>query len=330
MVVIIGPLFLAGCGSLPVSSAAPAVSAPALHIRDVPIKSTGCGKPAPVPPERSVLQTVVSGGLARVYLLHIPRSYQSDSPMAVVLNFHGHNSTDRVQEKQSGLSPIADKDNFIAVYPQGLAAPDGATGWATTARKRNQVNDVVFVSDLLNQLQARLCVDPGRIYAMGFSNGGGMTNLLACVMPNRLAAFASVSGAYPPDPYAGGCQPDRPVSILEIHGTSDEIVPYIGRYRDGIPSVPTWLEEWAARDGCAQNPVTFYEQGHVTGLEWTHCKGNATVIHYRITGGAHVWPAGEIVTGGTAGGRPLTASQLIWQFFQERSLPEALPPQTHS
>jgi polyhydroxybutyrate depolymerase len=67
------------------------------------------------------------------------------------------------------------------------------------------VNDILFVSDLLTHLQGMLCIDPYHIYAPGFSNGGGMTNLLACRLAERIAAFAPVSGSYPPVP--GGCHP---------------------------------------------------------------------------------------------------------------------------
>ncbi len=220
------------------------------------------------------------------------------------------------------MSLLADQQGFIAVYPQGVVGPDGRTGWATGLRGRPRVNDVLFVSDLLNHLQSILCIDPLRIYATGFSNGAGMTNVLACTLAGRLAAFALVSGSYPP--YPGGCHPVRPVPLLEFHGTSDPTVPYNGSMSKQLPPILAWLQGWATRDGCTMGPTVFYKQVNVTGLEWTDCQGNATVVHYRIQGEGHRWPSITFKEpGGTTGTivKALSASALIWSFFQQHPLP---------
>ena len=175
-----------------------------------------------------------------------------------------------------------------------------------------QVNDVLFVSDLLTHLQSVLCIDPLRIYATGFSNGAGMTNVLACTLAGRLAAFAPVSGSYPP--YPGGCHPVRPVPLLELHGTADPIVPYNGSARKQLPPLLAWLQGWATRDGCTRGPTVFYKQANVTGLEWTVCQGNATVIQYRISGEGHVWPHVSFNKPGGTAVSSLSASALIWSF----------------
>ncbi len=191
-------LLAASCSSSLSSSPLPSrTPSPETTIITTPIRSTGCGKPAPMPPGSSFYETVFSGGLTRTYLLHVPSGYRANSSEAVVLSFHGHGSNAIQQERRSGMSLLADQQGFIAVYPQGVVGPDGRTGWATGAPERPQVNDVLFVSDLLNHLQGILCLDPLRIYATGFSNGGGMTNVLACTLAGRLAAFAPVSGSYP-------------------------------------------------------------------------------------------------------------------------------------
>ena len=320
-------LLTAGCSSSPSSSALPSrTPLPETGVITTPIKSAGCGKPAPGLPGSSINETLFSGGLTRTYLLHVPSGYQAHSSEAVVLSFHGHGSNAIQQERRSGMSLFADQQGFIAVYPQGLVGPDGRTGWATGLRGRPWVNDVLFVSDLLNHLQSILCIDPLRIYAMGFSNGGGMTNVLACTLAGRLAAFAPVSGSYPA--YPGGCHPVRPVPLLEFHGTADRIVPYNGSQSRQLPSILAWLQGWATRDGCTMGPTVFYKQVNVTGLEWTDCQGNATVVHYRIQGQGHRWPSLTFKEpGGTTGtiGKALSASALIWSFFQQHPLPATFP-----
>jgi len=319
-------LLAASCGST--SSASPAPSgtpSPEATLITTPITSTGCGKPAPGPAGRSVYGFILSDGLTRTYLLHVPAGYQAHTSEALVLNFHGHGSNAMQQERRSGMSLLADQQGFMVVYPQGVVGPDGQTGWDTGLSARPRVNDILFVSDLLTHLQSVLCINPLRIYATGFSNGGGMTNVLACTEASRLAAFAPVSGSYPP--YPGGCHPLRPVPLLELHGTADRVVPYNGSESRQLPSILAWLQGWAARDGCTVGPTVFYAQGNVTALVWTHCQGNATVVSFRIQGEGHRWPSVRFnirfnASGGTAGstGQALSASALIWSFFQQHPL----------
>jgi polyhydroxybutyrate depolymerase len=317
IIIALCALLAASCSSSP--ALASRTPLPETAVITTPIKSAGCGKPAPTLPGSSINEMVFSGGLIRTYLLHVPSGYQANSSEAVVLSFHGHGSNAVQQERRSGLSLLADQQGFIAVYPQGLVGPDGQTGWATGARGRPRVNSVLFVSDLLNRLQGILCIDPLRIYATGFSNGGGMTNVLACTLAGRLAAFAPVSGSY--SPYPGGCHPVRPVPLLEFHGTADPIVPYNGSVSKQYPPILAWLQGWATRDGCTMGPTVFYKQANVTGLEWTNCRGNATVIQYRISGEGHVWPHVTFNKPGGTAVYALSASALIWSFFQQHPLP---------
>jgi polyhydroxybutyrate depolymerase len=227
-----------------------------------------------------------------------------------VLNFHGHGSFDYVQERGSHFSALADQDDFLVAYPQGIVGPDKNTGWDTGRHKDPKSNDVLFVSDLIGALQRQWCIDSDRVYATGFSNGGGMTILLACRLASRIAAFASVSGAYPPFP--GGCHPSRPVPILEIHGTADKIVPYNGSAFPQLPAIPDWLSGWAASDGCHPQPAIFYRAASITGERWTGCSDGVTLEHYRIDGGKHHWPAQR---------DGLDATSTIWSFLQDYSLP---------
>ena len=287
---------------------------------DAPQPSAGCGKPAPVAPGTSGAETLSSGGRSRAYRLHVPVGYQSTHPYPLVLNFHGHGSNAARQEAYTGFSLLADRHGFIVTYPQGLVGPDGRTGWASGGPNKPQANDVFFVSDLITALQARLCVDPARVYATGFSNGGGLTSVLACRLAGRIAAFAPVAGSYFMP--AGGCDPVRPVPILEFHGTADGTVPYGGNAVTHLIGAWSWATGWAARDGCTAAPVQLGAwRGGVLDLGWTGCRGGATVIHYRLAGGTHVWPgapSGQRVPPSDA---TCDASSLIWDFFVAHPLP---------
>ncbi len=316
-VLLLAPLVLASSGALAHAAVphAPLVASSGGFGATTMLATKGCGKPAPIPPGSSANEMLRSGGLFRFYRLHVPTGYTSTHVLPLVLSFHGHGSDMLAQERLTGFSALANRRGFVVAYPQGTVGPDGETGWSTGPRKDPTVNDARFVSDLLTHLQMTMCIDPQRIYATGFSNGGGMTALLACTMAGRMAAFAPVSGSYYPP--ASGCHPSRPAPILEIHGTADTIVPYLGSLPLRLPSIAGWLAAWALRDGCAGQPVVFFQQGNVTGERWPACKGDAAVIHYRIDGGKHDWPPFL-----SAPGAPLVLSTtaLIWAFFQAHIL----------
>lgn len=283
-----------------------------------PRASSGCGKLAPFAPGLGENQMISSGGYERLYRIHLPSGYRSNVPQPLVLNFHGHGSTAAAQEKLTKLSLLADQQDFLAVYPQGMIGPDHQSGWATGPAWDPQVNDVLFVSDLLNHLQAQFCIDPLRIYAMGFSNGGGMTNLLAARMAGRIAAFASVSGSY--YPVAGGYHLVRPAPFLEIHGTADRVVPYDGSLAKDYSSVTSWLLNWVQRNHCSSRSDVFMKQKTMIGEQWPGCQAGATVIHYRILHEGHIWPRVLFREQVQNKWRCVTATTLIWQFFQDHPM----------
>ncbi len=315
---LIGSFIITGCSSSK-GTATPTQTS----IIDHPIVSRGCGQKSTVPPGQSQTQTLVSASLTRSYLLHIPTGYNDTVQQPLVLNFHGHGSNARQQALISNFSTLADQQDFIVVYPQGSIGPDKLTGWATGPAHDPQVNDVLFVSDLLNTLQSTLCINPSRIYATGFSNGGGMTYVLACKMADRIAAFAPVSGSYPPVP--GGCEPVRPVPLLEFHGTADRVVPYNGSVAKNYPPVMQWLHAWVIRDDCATIPTVTHPVVNVTQDQWAGCRGNVTLIHDQLAGWPHEWPhvvsIRRILSRHTPAATSLDATPRIWTFFEEHPLP---------
>ena len=288
------------------------------------LATTGCGKAAPIAQGTSADFTLTSGGLQRAYRLHIPIGYDPQKLTPLVLSIHGYRGNSSNQESRFGQSPQADQQHFLVVYPQGTLGPEKVPAWSTYGKFDPTVNDVLFFSDLLTSLQQRLCVDPQRIYAIGVSNGGGMVNLLACQMSERIAAFVLVSAAIYPIP--GGCHPTRPVPYLEFHGTSDPLVNYNGskpgRSLDFAPIMQT-MQDWATRDDCTGGPTIFFQQADVTGFQWTGCQDNVAVEHYKIDGGGHAWPGMQNAPANSPLGKTtqtISATELSWAFFQHYQL----------
>jgi polyhydroxybutyrate depolymerase len=252
------------------------------------------------------------GGLVRSALVHVP-GMGPGRPLAVVLAFHGAGGNGDFMADYSGLSPLADHDHFVVVYP---TAAGKRHFWTLNSRDKSAPDDVGFISSLLDVLPSRACVDMQRVYATGVSNGGGFAARLGCVLSSRLAAIAPVAGGYRSlDP----CQPDRPVSVLEIHGTSDPVVPYNGKPPDYKGSVPNYLSEWAELDHCpSPAPPQFVAPG-TERFDWGPCEDNTEVLHLRLSGVGHTWPGSR-----DSRSAPIVAGRTVWRFFRGRSL--APPP----
>ncbi len=328
-------MFVSGCGSHRANASAttpkPTVSSgttptattpittPHVGTVNAPVITTGCGKAAPIVPGTSVDATISSGNIQRKYRLHVPTGYDPQRPTPLVFDIHGHGGTSAWQERNTNYSVQADQQHFLVVYPQGVVGPDGKTGWATGGRTTPNVDDVLFFSDLLTALQQQLCVDSHRIYATGMSNGGGMTNMLACRMSGRIAAFVPVAAAI--YRMVGGCHPTRPVPYLEFHGTSDPLVYYNGGPAPGFLPVMQTMQEWAERDGCTSGPTAFFQKADITGFKWTGCQGGVIVEHYRVQGGGHAWPDATMPSPNGVVTHTISATTLGWQFFQQYRLP---------
>jgi polyhydroxybutyrate depolymerase len=264
----------------------------------------------------SHVEEITSGGRPRPYRLYIPPAYQPGTPAPLVFGFHGAGGTAEQYESYSKLSALADREGFIAVYPQALGAP---ALWNAAGGLQNE--DVQLVQDLIDHLSTRCRIDPVRIYAAGFSRGGGMANRLACNLADRIAAVGSVSGAYEA---AEDCSPGRPVAIVAFHGTGDADVPYDGMGNTGgirdayfsiaIP-IPQWASGWAERNGCSTGPSTIFHEKAVSGQGWGNCRAGADVVLYTIQGGDHRWPGGA-----GAPSEGVDAAQIIWDFFTRHPL----------
>ncbi|MFR9731663.1 alpha/beta hydrolase family esterase [Saccharopolyspora sp. MS10] len=298
--------------SLLVALGAVAATAAPAHAAPTPERHSprgGCGADPAVEPGTTTAQRVTSGGLTREYLVHLPEDYDSRHPLPVVLSFHGHGRTAEYQEELSRFS----EEDAIAVYPQGLIGTDGKSAWQGAPYSAD-ADDVRFTEDLLDRVRADFCTDQDRIYAAGKSNGGGFTNVLACRLGDRIAAFAPVAGAYYPQ--SGECSPDEPVPMISFHGTADATIPYEGNPTKGLPAIPDWLDGWAERDRCDSDPVTEHPGNRVTRQEWTDCAGRGELVHYRIDELGHDWPSRS---SNPDSDEPtvIDATPLIWEFFQD-------------
>jgi polyhydroxybutyrate depolymerase len=251
--------------------------------------------------------TVNSGGIARTALVHVPPLAARGRPLPLVLAFHGAGWSGAWMEDYTGLSGVSDKGGFLVAYPDAYGK---ARVWNYSGPARRIPDDVAFGRDLLTAIEQRFCVDPGRAFATGVSNGGGMAARLGCELSERLLAIAPVAGGYSKLP---PCRPARPLSVLEIHDNDDPVVPYKGRGPAGAGSVPRYVRAWAQRNRCPVRSGFSRPNRRVLRRYWAPCASGVTVEQLIVLGGGHEWPGARA----DRRGRPqsISANGQIWRFF---------------
>lgn len=264
--------------------------------------------------------TIVSSGRTREYLLYVPKSYDRGRPTPLVISLHGAMLWPSSQMYLSRWNRVADEHGFLVVYPAGPGA--GPRAWFMEGKATpSRMPDVVFISELIDTLEASYNIDPARIYADGFSNGGGMAFALSCTLADRIAAVGMVSAARSLD--WAWCPAHRPVPSIAFQGTADPLVPFDGGRTpagpDVFPSVRGFTATWARRNGCAPNPVAATIAPGVERLEYGNCRGDAGVVLFTLEGGGHQWPGGERLPEFLLGPcrRSVDATSEMWAFFRE-------------
>jgi polyhydroxybutyrate depolymerase len=265
--------------------------------------------------------TFRSGGMDRTYMLHVP----AGEPVGLVLSLHGGGGTGIGQRNLTGFNSVADTHNLLVVYPDGYEK-SWADGRGASPADRRHINDVAFLVGLVNKLQNDYSIAPGHVFVTGMSNGGFMSNRLACDRADVFAAVAPVAGTLG---VGMACHPSQPVSVWEAHGTADPLVPFKGgtvRGRGGVShsiSADTMVGQWRSADGCQGDPameaLPDARDGTVVyRYESTQCAANTEVVFFKIDSGGHTWPGGKqylpaAVIGPTT--RALDGSEAIAQFF---------------
>jgi polyhydroxybutyrate depolymerase len=268
------------------------------------------------------MDTIVSSGRTREYLLHVPGNYDRGRPTPLVISLHGAGGWPSQQRDVSQWNRVADAHGFIVVYPSGVGGR-GPRVWRATL-EADVSEDVTFISNLIRRLEATYNVDRTRIYANGLSNGGSMAFVLSCTLSDRIAAVGMVAAAHLVA--WSWCANSRPVPMIAIHGTADPLTPFDGGRTwvapAAFPSIPAFTATWARRNRCESPPAESVVAADVARTVYNRCAGDAAVVLYRIEGAGHVWPGGWPLPEWLAGPNTssLDASSVMWAFFHEYRL----------
>ncbi|HEY5088159.1 MAG TPA: PHB depolymerase family esterase [Gemmatimonadaceae bacterium] len=269
-------------------------------------------------------QKMYVAGELRTYRLHIPAHYDTIRRAPLVVVLHGHGESAANFEKYTGMSEKADREGFIAVYPQAQGDP---SDWHTAIDGPRKRDDIAFVRDIINLLEHKYRIDDRRIYAAGHSNGGIMTYRLASTLSDKLAAIGVTAGSIGMVDEHGDtlriAPPAHPVSVIHFHGLADPSVPYAGGPEsdgpDNIISVKNTISFWISADHCKPAPVsrTVSADKNVIIEMYGPCAKGTAVVLYTIIDGTHRWP-GDEVPWYTFPGRDdsdVVATDVMWDFF---------------
>jgi polyhydroxybutyrate depolymerase len=231
------------------------------------------------------------------------------------------------------LSDIADEKGFIVVYPDGLNS-----SWNDGRPEVNPgVDDVGFISALVDELEDEYDIDNARVYSTGISNGGMFSFRLACELADKITAVAPVA-ALMGEEISRTCALEHPVPVMLVMGTADPLVPWEGGKieagrldRGRVLSAADSVSFWVDADGCSQTPAIDYlpdkdpNDGTRIGRETYSGGRNGTeVVLLVVEGGGHTWPGGvqygrEQVIGLTS--RDIDAGETMWEFFTKFASP---------
>ena len=257
--------------------------------------AAGAGGSAPVSCPAAPLakgnsnKTLQFGGKNRKYVLHVPSGYDGTKPVPLILDFHGLGGSG---EGQSGGSPYAaetDAEGVIMAFPSGEPGPSGGA-WNVGPCCVSGVDDVAFAKSLVSEIAKSACIDPKRVYAVGFSMGGGMSHYLACHAADVFAAVAPAAFDLLEE-NVDDCQPSRPISVVSFRGTGDAVVPYAGGYSAVVSGMPiTFMgaqktfETWADLNQCTGSASAEDAKGCKS---YGSCQGGVDVMLCTKQAGGH-------------------------------------------
>ena len=252
----------------------------------------------------------------REFYIVNPSNLNSDNQLPLLISLHGGADYADANMQYTGFLDIINEKGFVAIFPQGtVAAGKGDTGWYAGGDCTNlEVCDLSFIERLIDYSIEDLNIDENRVYVSGFSNGAFMVYTLACFLSNKVAAFAPVSGSMSPDDYQI-CNPQRPIPVIHIHGTSDDSIPIQGNdYVTPLQQVSSYL---SSLNNCSQNSIINGEDTNEDGYAWyseisSNCNQGVIVNFTYLENFGHSWPSTE---SGKGGGADIDGASFIWEFL---------------
>jgi polyhydroxybutyrate depolymerase len=258
------------------------------------------GTNAPPVASTDEIDTGVDTVAARPFELVVPKSYNAKSPAPLLIVLHGYTGDASTMRAYFDLDAAAEAKGILTVYADGTRDGSGQPFWNATDACCNfassTVDDSAYLTKIIDQVSASHNVDPKRVYFAGHSNGGFMSFRMACEHADRIAAIVSLAGATYDD--VAQCKPSAPVSVAQIHGTSDSTISYTGSaiFGHNFPGAERTVSTWAGYNKCepTSKPTTktldldtAIDGPETTVAKFANCATGAAVELWTINGGEH-------------------------------------------
>ena len=236
----------------------------------------------------------------RPYGLKVPEGYDSQQSTPLVILLHGYSADGSTQDAYFRLGALADRKTFLLAYPDGTRDPFGNRFWNATDACcdyfNSGVDDVDYLSTVIDEITGRYNVDQRRVYLVGHSNGAFMAHRFACDHAGRVAAIVTLAGMQWKDETR--CPASSPVSVLHVHGTNDQAIYYGGgaTLKGIYPGAEETVNTWAAKNGCTGSLAATGRRldledslpGEETAVQRYSGCSSVDVELWTINGGGHV------------------------------------------
>lgn len=258
-------------------------------------------------------------GRERTYRVYRPAGLASDKTVPLVIVLHGGFGTGEQAEKSYGWDAEADRRGFVVAYPDGHRRSWNAGGLCCGPARRDNFDDVGFLTALIRAMKQSDAIDLRRVYLTGMSNGAAMSYRYACDGQLPVAAIGSVAGSF-----AYACRHPHPVSVMEIHGLDDRNIPFAGGHGSKAATDVQWLPVQASLDAFRDADVcgapTLEEKGVVV-TSTAKCEKGREVVLVTVAGAGHQWPGSKrpgmvgLMLGLDPPSTALDATDTLWNFF---------------
>jgi len=278
------------------------------------------GAPAALPAGTTTV-SLSAGGQDRTYRVHVPEGLSPAAPLVLML--HGGYGSGAQAERSYGWDTLSDSEHVVVAYPDAMDRAWNSGGGCCGAAARQDIDDVAFLTAVVADVEARISIDPARVYAAGMSNGAMMAYRLACET-TVFAAIGAVAGTIAPDT---DCASPAPISVMAVHGTADTRVLYdggtstVGSAQIDARPAPAIAALWRDVDGCPE-PSTTTATPEAT-IVAAACPAGRAVELVTIDGYGHEWPstAGSQTPYGEDVYTGWDATTQLWAFFTAHPKP---------
>jgi len=225
--------------------------------------------------------TVRVNGINRSGALYLPPNPNSAENPALCFVLHGSGGTGEAM-RQNGFDELAERMNFIMVYPDGISGH-----WNWTPRSTGTGDDIGFFRAIIDELDKEYNINRDKIYATGFSAGGFMSYRIAGDMPGVFSAILPVCGLMMK---GHTIETVEPLNVVHIHNQDDPVVPYNGTLNSSF-TVKEGLDFWKQINGTDRLTESLKE-GPLQEEYWINENTGKMTASWIFERGGHGWVPG--------------------------------------